>query len=144
MIAIRRITKNDYNALLPLQREIAALHVCGRPDLFRAGHINFSPDRFDEFLSNDNSLGLLAEENGKTVGFVFAYIREIINHPVLTDSRILYIDDLCVLSENKGSGIGSMLMDACTNFAHRKDCSRILLDVHTFNRDAIAFYEKIG
>ena len=141
---IRKMTKDDFEAILPLQQEIAALHVQGRPDMFREGHLNFDRDRFDSFLSDENSIGLIAEEAGNAVGFAFSMIREVKNHPALLDFKRFYIDDICVRSDMKRRGIGRKLYEQCMMIAEENGCDRIMLDVHTFNEDAIRFYEAMG
>lgn len=144
MTAIRFMAKDDFDAILPLQREIADLHVNGRPDMFRAGHLNFDRERFDAFLGTEGRFGLLAEEDGAAVGFAFVLIREVKNHPTLMDFRQFYIDDICVRSDRKRRGIGRMLFGECEKLAREHGCDRITLDVHSFNEDAIRFYEAMG
>jgi len=141
---IRAMTKDDFEAILPLQREIADLHVKGRPDMFREGHLNFDLERFDGFIEDENNIGLIAEENGEAAGFAFAMIREVKNHPALVDFKRFYIDDICVRSDMKRRGIGRALYEECVKIAERHRCGRIMLDVHTFNEDAIRFYEAMG
>lgn len=138
------MTKNDFDAILPLQREIADLHVNGNPEEFRPGHLNFDRERFDSFLDTDGRMGLIAEDNGEAVGFAFMLIRDVKNHPVLLDCRQLYIDDICVRADRKRCGIGRMLFMECQKLADENDCATIILDVHSFNEDAIRFYEAMG
>ena len=43
---IRRMRTEDFDALLPLQREIQILHENGRPDLFRPGAVSYTENAF--------------------------------------------------------------------------------------------------
>ena len=79
-----------------------------------------------------------------TVGYVFAKIISVRNHPSLRDFDCFYIDDLCVRSTHQRQGIGRRLMEKCKEIAKDSGCRMIDLNVWAFNQAAIAFYESLG
>ncbi len=56
----------------------------------------------------------------------------------------LEIKRIYLLHRFQGSGTGRRLMDAAMAHAKKKNCSRLLLGVHSRNTGAIAFYRKLG
>ncbi len=143
-ITIRRTAAEDFERTLPLQREIAALHCAGRPDLFREGHICYPRETFDEFVCRDDRVVLLAETDGKIAGFLFALIQHVRNHRVMMDQSRIYVDDLCVAQSHRRMGIGRLLLGEAEEIGRSHGCTRMELDVQAFNEGAVRFYEAVG
>ena len=56
----------------------------------------------------------------------------------------LYVEDIFVLEEFRGRGVGQKMFDHCKQIAKREGCGRIEFTVLTWNKPAQAFYEKNG
>ena len=56
----------------------------------------------------------------------------------------LYLEDLFVLEQFRGMGVGKKLLERCVEEARKQDCGRIEWSVLVWNKKAIGFYEKIG
>ena len=56
----------------------------------------------------------------------------------------MYIDDLFVKPEYRGSGIGKMLLNKVNDLARESKCHKLRWQVSWWNKPAIAFYEKMG
>ncbi|MDG6918899.1 MAG: GNAT family N-acetyltransferase [Nitrososphaerota archaeon] len=56
----------------------------------------------------------------------------------------LYLEDLFVSAERRGSGVGTELLRRCAEEALRKACGRMEWAVLTWNEEALGFYESIG
>jgi GNAT superfamily N-acetyltransferase len=56
----------------------------------------------------------------------------------------MYIDDLYVKPEYRGSGTGKMLMNTIIGLARQSKCHKLRWQVSYWNKPAIAFYEKMG
>jgi len=56
----------------------------------------------------------------------------------------LYLEDLFVLPEYRGQGIGLALLKELAAIALQSDCGRMEWSVLDWNTDAIGFYRKIG
>ena len=62
----------------------------------------------------------------------------------MTDCRELYIDDLCVDENCRGTGVATALYRHVTGYARRIGCVFLSLNVWCGNDRAMAFYEKMG
>ena len=83
---------------------------------------------------------LFAELDGEPVGFALFFV----NYSTFKTSPGLYLEDLCVLPEHRGRGIGLALLRAVAAEAVERDFPRLDWCVLDWNVDAIAFYERQG
>ena len=94
-----------------------------------------------EFSSPDRVLeALLAQVDGKTVGMATIF-------PTFTTfagKRGLYIEDLFVIPEYRGNGVGTALLQHIAKLAVERDCGRIEWTTLLWNTPAIEFYESLG
>ena len=56
----------------------------------------------------------------------------------------LYLEDLFVLPEHRGRGVGKALLLGLAKLANERGCGRMEWTVLDWNEPAIAFYESIG
>ncbi len=102
-----------------------------------ADRISFWTQRLVEEPGEHTYL-LIAEQDGKAVGFVCAIIEE-------HESWGTLIDNLHVLSSAQGLGLGRELMRKAAGWIKQQDeGGDMYLWVYKENRQARAFYEKIG
>jgi GNAT superfamily N-acetyltransferase len=92
----------------------------------------FGPHRFAE--------ALLAEEAGAPVGFALFFH----NFSTFLALPGIYLEDLFVVPEHRGRGIGRALLEHLAHVAVERGCGRLEWSVLDWNRDAIAFYERLG
>jgi GNAT superfamily N-acetyltransferase len=83
---------------------------------------------------------LLAEEDGTPVGFALFFH----NFSTFLARPGLYLEDLFVIPEHRGHGVGRALLAALARLAVERGCGRLEWSVLDWNRDAIGFYERIG
>jgi GNAT superfamily N-acetyltransferase len=93
----------------------------------------------DGFGPNPQFGALIAEHNGKPVGFAIYTF----NYSVWTGARGIFIEDIWVEAEHRRSGAARAMMAALAKECARNDWRRIDLNVLDWNR-ARGFYEKIG
>lgn len=91
----------------------------------------FGPDRVFE--------ALIAEQQGRAVGFALFFP----NYSTWEGSAGLYIEDLYVTEEARGTGAGRALLAACARIAHERGWPRLDLSVLDWN-PARGFYESLG
>ena len=80
---------------------------------------------------------LVAEKNDRIVGTAIYYYR----YSTWKGKR-LYLEDLIVTDQERGEGIGKLLMDELIKFAKSKGCSGMMWQVLDWNEPAINFYKK--
>jgi GNAT superfamily N-acetyltransferase len=83
---------------------------------------------------------LLAEPDGTAVGFALFFH----NYSTFLGKPGIYLEDLFVIPEHRGKGLGKALLAAIGRLAVERDCGRIEWSVLDWNTPAIGFYEKLG
>ena len=83
---------------------------------------------------------LLAELNGQAAGFALFFQ----NYSTFLTKPGIYLEDLFVLPEYRGQGIGKALITHVATLAVDRGCGRFEWSVLDWNESAIGFYEKIG
>ena len=141
---IRKATSQDLNSILKLLESILALHHSGRPDIFRNAGSKYTYEELENIISDEKTPVFVADDaNGNILGYAFCIEKEIGNN-ALQDRKILYLDDLCVDETKRGSGTGKLLMEHIKKYAKEINADNLELNVWSFNKQAISFYEHMG
>ncbi len=143
-LLVRKMRENDFDSLLPLQQEIQRLHAEGRPDLFRPEAVSYPEKVFRETVNDPAWRCAVCEADGACAGFLFAWVRHLREHRNMRDADVLLLDDLCVGEKYRRRGIGRALFDYARAAAEEAGCSRIELNVWSFNEEALGFYRAMG
>ena len=77
---------------------------------------------------------------GAALGFALFFH----NYSTFLARRGVYLEDLFVVPQARGRGIGRALIAHVANVAVQRDCGRFEWAVLDWNRPAIAFYESLG
>lgn len=139
---IRKANIKDLDAINELLYEVHAIHYKLRPDIFTDGVKKYSDEEIKEILQDNNRNIFVYEEDDKVLGYVFWIIYTNTN-PSLQSIKTLYIDDFCVLENERGKGIGKKLYEYIKEFAKVNDCYNITLNVWN-NNSAYHFYQSLG
>ena len=83
---------------------------------------------------------VLAEFRGEAAGFALFFH----NFSTFLGRRGLYLEDLFVLPELRGRGIGRELLSCLARLAVERDCGRLEWWVLDWNEEAIGFYRGLG
>jgi GNAT superfamily N-acetyltransferase len=83
---------------------------------------------------------LIAEQDGEPVGFALFFH----NFSTFLAQPGIYLEDLFVLPDHRGGGIGRALLKELARLAVERGCGRLEWAVLDWNRDAIGFYERLG
>ena len=83
----------------------------------------------------------VAEENEQIVGFITA---EVLKKKVWYNVQLGSINNIFVLEEYRGKGIGKALMKTMMNTLQDVGITNIQLEAYSKNSKAIKFYEKLG
>ena len=92
----------------------------------------FGPHRYAETL--------IAEEDDGPVGFALFFH----NFSTFLAQPGIYLEDLFVIPQRRGSGVGRALLKELARLAVERDCGRLEWSVLDWNREAIGFYERLG
>ncbi len=83
---------------------------------------------------------VIASVDGQPAGFALWFH----NYSTFLARRGLYLEDLFVLPEWRGRGIGRRLLAHLANIAVERGCGRMEWAVLDWNEPAIGFYRKLG
>ena len=141
---IRFAEAKDVTGILALLKQVGRVHHQGRPDIFRSGAQKYGASQVLSMLDSSKTPIFVAVEGGKVLGYCFCQIHIFEHDPVMTDRRVLYIDDLCVDEHVRGNGIGRGLYKEVCRYAKMRKCDSITLNVWCCNDGALKFYEALG
>jgi GNAT superfamily N-acetyltransferase len=103
--------------------------------------------RFDEAVLGDRLFGrrpyaevLIGEIDGAPQGFALFFH----NFSTFEGKPGVYLEDLFVRPEARGSGLGKALLKRLAQIAIERDCARLEWWVLDWNEPAIGFYKKLG
>jgi GNAT superfamily N-acetyltransferase len=128
---IRKAIESDFPAVLDMIKELALFEKAPEKVLNTV-----------EFMQNEKYLFgcLVAEnENHEVIAmaiYFFAYFTWV--------GKSLYLDDLYVLPDYRGNGVGSALLKEIYNIAKTENCRRLRWQVINWNTPAIKLYEREG
>jgi diamine N-acetyltransferase len=102
----------------------------------------FNVDQITAELSDETSIFLIAELDGKAVGYAKLVIDNV--EPGVTAEYPVELSRLYSHQEYLGRGVGQSLMDACFDRAGEEGRDVMWLGVWEYNPRAQRFYEKNG
>jgi GNAT superfamily N-acetyltransferase len=132
---IRAATPADVPLILSFVRALAEYErapyavVASESDLLRDG-----------FGSNPYYTCLIAEHGGRPAGFAFFFF----DYSTWIGRPGIYLEDIFVLPELRGRGVGKALLQRVAAIALEKGCARLKWAVLDWNTPAIDFYEAMG
>lgn len=135
MLSIRNATPADAALMLNFIKGLADYErapnavVATEEDLLRDG-----------FGSSPKYRSIIADWDGRPAGFAFFFY----NYSTWRGQPGLYLEDLFVIPEMRGKGIGKALLRRVAEIAVGEKCYGIRWMVLEWNEPAIRFYESIG
>jgi ribosomal protein S18 acetylase RimI-like enzyme len=95
-----------------------------------------------EWLGRPDSFALIAELDGRPVGYVIGFVEE--PSEIWDTGRIGHIDSFLVSPEVRGQGVGRLLLEKAYDEMRRAGARTVGLDVVSTNEGARRFYEREG
>jgi GNAT superfamily N-acetyltransferase len=136
-IRIRRAERSDADALLKLITALAAFESLPPPDAgARARLIEHGfgeAPKFEAWLAEYDSAV-------EPVGYALLFG----TYSTFLARPTLYLEDLFVLPEYRGQGIGGALLHHCVDLAYQRGCGRMEWACLDWNARAKAVYEEMG
>lgn len=134
-LTIRPATINDVPVILGFVRELAIyeklLHEVVATEALFAEHL---------FGQHPVAEVIIAEWERKPVGFALFFH----NFSTFLGRPGIYLEDLFVLTEMRGKGIGKALLSYLAALTKERQCGRLEWSVLDWNEPAIRFYRAIG
>lgn len=127
-----------------IRREVNDLHIKGEPKIFKQGFPKQMQDYVKEFVDSDKKYLIVSENVGEIDGFLMA---ESVVKPETVyryELKFLEIKELGVLTKFQKNDIGKKLLDKAKEIAKNVGENNIILNMWTFNENALSFYEKYG
>ncbi|GHV64644.1 N-acetyltransferase [Bacteroidia bacterium] len=130
-MTLRKISEEDFEQLIHLFQEFAEFEKL--------------PDKMS------NSIERMTQEKD----FFHGFVAETSDHKIIGyatwsfcyytwSGKSVYLDDLYVRPDYRGTGIGSKLIQAVIDMAKENQCHKMRWQVSNWNKPAIDFYKKVG
>jgi ribosomal protein S18 acetylase RimI-like enzyme len=131
-VTIRPATKADHDILRELWEEFEA-------ELGGAEYLRETwEEAWDDLVQTvDDGVALLAEDDGRPVGFVFCVLGD-------RGRKTAHVTDVYVRSEARGRGVGRALLAELVEPARAAGLGHVSLEVLVQNTDARRLYERLG
>ena len=121
---------------------LALIHALAEYEKARPGDVSADAGmlRAALFAPTPAAEALLAWRDGEPVGFALFFH----NFSTWRGRRGLYLEDLFVVPEMRGRGIGKALLQELARIARERGCARMEWAVLDWNRHAFEFYKGLG
>ena len=132
---VRFATREDCPVIVELIRDLAVYE--------HLEHLaTATPERLEAelFGARPTCECLIGEQDGQPQGFALFFH----NYSTFLAQPGIYLEDLFVLPEKRGGGVGRALLQCLAQVAVDRGCGRLEWAVLDWNVDAIAFYQRLG
>lgn len=127
---IRRATKDDAEAIATLYRQLNTL-----------SPVSVLPERVEAVASSSNTHLLVCDDGGEIIATALVCLCQ----DVMFDNQpFALVENLVVSANYKREGIGKSMMDYIEAFCLEQNCSKIMLQTSSENRNARDFYSAMG
>ena len=143
-VTVRLAREDDLDQVNRLREHVNRLHTAGEPEIFKPGFRDELRDYIHVIRNDPNREIVVAEKNGAVCGYA------VLNHIVRPENPYMFardyldIDEFGVGEDSRRQGIGSELIRFIRRYAREKGFRRLELNMWSFNRGALAFYEAAG
>lgn len=109
---IRALGRDDYAQAAEIFAFVHALHQANRPDIYRKTNVPLGEDEFFKMCDDPHEIMLCAVRDGKILGLARTVMRGNAGDAVTLPRVRAVMEELAVLPQAQGMGVGSALMDA--------------------------------
>jgi GNAT superfamily N-acetyltransferase len=134
-ITIEKVDGRNFSEFADLVERLADYEHLTPPDA--AARERLRADALSEHPKYEAFLGRV---DGRAVGYITFFF----TYSTFLALQTLYLEDIFVLEEERGRGVGKALFEFCRRTADERGCGRMEWMVLTWNEPAIRFYEKCG
>ena len=143
-IRVRRARRDDWPSARALLREIDDLHAAIAPEYFRT--TTRAEGEWVSLLDEDATAVLVAElpSQDGAIAVLVARIYDTPENPAMVPRRRLHVETLVVAGKQRRHGIGRRMMSEVAQWGRGHGAVELVLTTWVGNRDAAAFYERLG
>lgn len=135
---IRNVNIKDIdNGLVEVYEEGFNYHLNGRPDIFRKKDRKEFIQEIIDIINDNNKKILVIDNNEEIIGFIIFQIKN-------KHAKKVYIDQLIIKENQRGKGLGKLLINEIEQLAKKENCKRIEFDCWAFNNNAFEMYKHLG
>lgn len=143
-MTVRFAKENELGRVNELREQVNALHVAGKPDVFKPGFPKELQNYVNEIWNDPDKDIVVAELDGVVCGYaVINYVNRTEN-PYMFERRYLDIDEFGVDEGFRRRGAATDMIAFIRALAAEKGLNRVELNMWEFNADALRFYEAAG
>ncbi|MFD1738860.1 GNAT family N-acetyltransferase [Bacillus salitolerans] len=142
-IHIREATKNDYDVVHQIQKQVHAIHTKGRPDHYKMTDTTLDKEYFNNLIDGENTKVFLLEVD-QPIAYTIITIKNTKERPILIPKKVVYMDDFGVDMKYRGKGFGKIFFAKILEYAKGIEADSLELGVWEFNENAIKFYESMN
>ena len=117
---IRTLGRDDYAQAAEFFAFVHALHQANRPDIYRKTNAPLGEDEFFKMCDDPHEIMLCAVRDGKILGLARTVMRENAGDAVTLSRVRAVMEELAVLPQAQGMGIGTALLYASEAEAKRR------------------------
>ncbi len=134
-IVIRQAEEKDVPRIVELTKELAEYE-------HLSALCNITPEMFRKLIFEEHSLSVLCAEKDETIiGIASYYFYKI---STFSGKKVLYLEDLYVIPEERGKGVGTLFFAELKKAAENHRCGKIEWKCLKWNEPSLAFYDKLG
>ena len=136
---------SDYPAILAINQQVQRVLAAQRPDIFSDQKIaSIDKEYFEILLASKSHRVLTAKNQQGPIAYTILQIKRIPSGSVLRERVYLVVQQLAVHEEYQRQGIGTRLIKSIEAIAEQVGASAIELNVFSYNKKALAFYQSLG
>ena len=134
-LSVRPGEKTDVHLIAELIRGLARFEML-------EDQVTMTEEKLDRHMFGERAYAetLIAEDDGEQVGFALFFH----SFSTFLAQPGIYLEDLFVVPEQRGRGVGRSLLERLAQVAVDRGCGRLEWAVLDWNKDAIKFYERLG
>lgn len=134
-LIIKRALKDDVPLLLDFIKKLAEFEKLSH-------EVTATEDKLRStlFSENSNVEAIIGYHDNKPITFALYFY----NYSTFLAKKGLHLEDLFVLPEFRGNGVGKQMLKYLAKLAINKNCGRFEWAVLDWNETAIQFYKSIG
>jgi diamine N-acetyltransferase len=139
----REATRNDYEIVHQLQKQVHEIHTKERPDHYKMADTTLDKEYFNNLIDEENTKVFILEDD-QPIAYTIITIKNTKKIPIIIPKKVVYMNDFGVDIKYRGKGLGKVFFEKILEFAKNIEADSLELGVYEFNENAIKFYESMN